>query len=357
MRAIQVELHVPEPVDRDHGRVDTRGADLGLREVEPRECVGGDRRTELRKLDAESKVRRSRREQIAPVKRARDRLERVFRIRELVGDVDAAELLRSRDQQAVVRADVDATRPVAQSERAARAAHARIDDGEVHTRRHERQRVRERERTLQHALRRNPVRDVDDLGIRRDPLDHAVARADEIVLQAEIGQERDEGRHAAAESTSPRRACDSASAATSTPRRRAAPAAGGPLEIAGPRPPARAYARAADGDASSTRSARASSATSSSRVRYAGTKSASNSSTRWARAPSAPTKSTRPAGFGNSATRPSCVWTPETRSADQPPASSASPVPAPIAATRSGRRSARRTSSRAPLTLVTTTQS
>ena len=74
------------------------------------------------------------------------------------------------------------------------AADARVDDGEVDADRHVRQRVGEHERPLQHRLRRDPVGDVDDLGLRRDPLDHAVAGADEVVLEPEVGEERDEHR-------------------------------------------------------------------------------------------------------------------------------------------------------------------
>jgi hypothetical protein len=104
------------------------------------------------------------------------------------------------DEQPVVRADVEAAALVAQHDRAARTADARVDDREVHALRHVRQRAREHERALQHLLRRDPVRDVDDLHVRRDALHDAVARADEVVLQAEVAQEGDE--HAA---TSPSR--------------------------------------------------------------------------------------------------------------------------------------------------------
>ena len=44
---------------------------------------------------------------------------------------------------------------------------------------------------LQHRLRRDPVRDVDHARVGRDPRDHAVARADEVVLEPEVGEERD----------------------------------------------------------------------------------------------------------------------------------------------------------------------
>jgi hypothetical protein len=71
------------------------------------------------------------------------------------------------------------------------AADSRVDDRQVHADRHVRERVAEHERALEHLLRRNPVCDVDDLRVGSDPLDHAVAGADEVVLQPEVGQERD----------------------------------------------------------------------------------------------------------------------------------------------------------------------
>ena len=79
-------------------------------------------------------------------------------------------------------------------------------------------------------------------------------------------------------------------------------------------------------------------------------RSASGSS--W-RAPSAPANSTFPAGVGMAARSPSWVDGAPTRSA--PP--NASAVAFPIAATRRGMPRIRRRSSRAPVTLVTTTQS
>src|SRR5919108_1584689 len=153
---------------------------------------------------------------------------------------DAAELLGRRDEEPVVGPDVHATLTVAQRECAPHTADAGIDDRKMDTRGHERQRVRERQRALQDALRGNAVRDVDDLHLRRDALDDAVARADEVVLQSEVGQERNEARHAAAESTSPSTSCDWASATISTPAPRAAAVVCGPIDTGGPPPPARA---------------------------------------------------------------------------------------------------------------------
>ena len=105
---------------------------------------------------------------------------------------DPAEIVRGGDQQTVVRADEEPSLAGAQRERAALPADTRIDHGQVDALGHVRQRVAEHERALEHVLRRDPVRDVDDFYLRRDSLDHAVARADEVVLQPEVGEERDD---------------------------------------------------------------------------------------------------------------------------------------------------------------------
>ena len=54
--------------------------------------------------------------------------------------------------------------------------------GEVDALGHERQRVGQRERSLEDGLRRDAVRDVDDLDVGRNPLHHTMTRADEVVL-------------------------------------------------------------------------------------------------------------------------------------------------------------------------------
>ena len=57
---------------------------------------------------------------------------------------------------------------------------------------HVRQRARQHEGSLHHRLRRDPVRDVDHARPGRDPLDHAVTHADEVVLEPEVGEEADD---------------------------------------------------------------------------------------------------------------------------------------------------------------------
>src|SRR5206468_12056492 len=204
--------------------------------------------------DGERRRGGGRREEIAAVERAGNGLERVFGIGELVRLRDATELLGGGNEKTVVGPDVEASLPVSQRERAPRSANARIDDGEVDSLRHEGERIREGERTLQNGLRRDSVRDVDDVDLRRDALHHAVAGADEVVFEAEVRQERDESRHAAAESTRPLASRVFASATTTMPSARAAAMVCGPIEIAGTDAPSQAQARAADGEASRTRS-------------------------------------------------------------------------------------------------------
>jgi hypothetical protein len=100
---------------------------------------------------------------------------------------------------------------------------------------HVRQRARKNERALKDVRRRDPVRDVDDVGLGRDPLDDAVAGADEVVLEAEVGQEGDEGGNAASltASTRPSRSCVAASATTRKPLAQAAATIARP--VCGPR--------------------------------------------------------------------------------------------------------------------------
>src|SRR5206468_9614590 len=209
---------------------------------------------ELAEWNAECEMRSRRREEVPAVKRARDRLERVLGICELVRLGDSAKLLGGRNEQPVVRPDVDTPVSVTQSKRAPRAAHSRIDDGEVNSLGHERERVRQRERSLQDGLRGDAVGDVDDLDLRRDPLHHTVTGADEVILQAKVRQECDDARHSAAESTRPATSCVTASATTVRPAARAAAVVCGPIVIAGRVEPSLAQASAAEGEASRTRS-------------------------------------------------------------------------------------------------------
>src|SRR5581483_3886436 len=120
-------------------------------------------------------------------------------------------------------------------------------------------RAREDDRALAHRLRRDAVRDVDHGRLRCDAAHDAATDADEVVLQPEVGEEGDVAvRHRSANSaiaaTRPSRSCVLASSATSTPTDSATRVVSGPIETAGAVPPADAYARAAEPDASTTTS-------------------------------------------------------------------------------------------------------
>src|SRR5262249_41922480 len=142
---------------------------------------------------------------------------------------------------------------------AAVAADVGVDDREVHAHRHEVNGVPQDDRSLKDRLRVDPVRDIDDVSVRGDARHHAVARADEVVVEAEVGEERDD-RHPAdfirsrTAATSPSRSCVAASTATCSPTERATREVCGPMLTAGARPPIAAYARAAEPDASTTAS-------------------------------------------------------------------------------------------------------
>ena len=81
---MRLSCDVAEAVDVEHRRVDPVAPTSGCGQVEPDERVGVERRAELGERDAEREVRGRRREDVAAVERARDRLERVLRVRELV---------------------------------------------------------------------------------------------------------------------------------------------------------------------------------------------------------------------------------------------------------------------------------
>ena len=125
------------------------------------------------------------------MERPRDRLECILGVRELVRRRDPRPPC-GRQEQPVVGTDVVPAFPVEERQRTSRTADSRIDDREVHSDGHVADRVPEDERSLQDGLRGDPVGDVDDLRLRRDALDHAVARPHEVVLEPEVAQERDD---------------------------------------------------------------------------------------------------------------------------------------------------------------------
>ena len=163
--------------------------------------------------------------------------------------------------------------------------------------------------------------------LRRDPLDHAVTRADEVVLQPEVGQERDE--RGTSDSTAPgqqrrrprrarpRRASRPRRATSGRRRARRPPSAGRWRRRGGvrPSPQARGPPRRRRARRRLPRAAPSGAARPSGR---GARKSAPSSSTSSRRAPSAAATSTRPAGRGSSASSPSCVDTAGTRSGSSP---------------------------------------
>ena len=83
-------------------------------------------------------------------------------------------------------ADVEPAVAASQRDRLPLGPHTGVDDGEMNALGHVRQRVSQHERALQDLLRIDAVGDVDDLDLGRDPLHDAVARADEVVGDAEV---------------------------------------------------------------------------------------------------------------------------------------------------------------------------
>ena len=216
------------------------------------------------------------------------------------------------------------------------------------------------ERALQDPPGPDAVRDVDDLHVRRDRLDHAVTRADEVVLQAEVGQERDEHgitdwRHATSAARA-RRGRASSPRRRRRGRRRARPASSAGRSTTTGKPRAGRGERArGGGDASEREVACGRPAAAARRCGRA-----AGSRRRARRRPAArprPRRAARVRRARQLGEQPSCVATRGTRSTLEPVLRSALRWRG-----RSRRRGAasprmRRASSSAPFGLVTTTQS
>jgi hypothetical protein len=93
---------------------------------------------------------------------------------------------------------------------AALAAHLGIDDREVHPGREVGQGAAQHQRAGAHVVAVDPVADVEDARLGRDPGHDAVAHADELVVVAVVGQEGDDRRHRDGGESSARLACPDA---------------------------------------------------------------------------------------------------------------------------------------------------
>ena len=202
-----------------------------------------ERRAELGERDAEREVRRRRREEVAAVERPRDRLERVLGVRELVRRRRSRRARRPRAAAGRCRGRRRAARRRVRSASGRRwlptpgSTTARWTPsgmyGSVFA-----------STSAPWSTCCGGIPCVMSMISRvgRDPLDHAVARADEVVLQPEVGQEGDDhGREPKAPLRTRLRRDESRRGRASPPRRRrATPAARararvvcGPIETAG----------------------------------------------------------------------------------------------------------------------------
>ena len=141
---------------------------------------------------------RDRREHVAAVEGRRDRLEPERREGD-VGSLDgAAEALDRRPQEAVVRADEN---PLVLGHPHRHRASARTDPGindrQVDPGRGERERRDEHQRAGTDVVALDPVGEVDEPGLGRDPGDHRPADSGELIPVAVVAQERDRKRHGA----------------------------------------------------------------------------------------------------------------------------------------------------------------
>ncbi len=174
-------------------------------QLERYQAGGVERRAGRLERQAVGQPRRDRREDVAAVKGGRERREPELVVGELDGLGHAAVARDGQHHEAVVRAHEEAVAGAAQGDRPPRAAHARVDDREVHgALRHVRQRVAQDERAGHDVALRQPVRDVDDAHLRRESRDDAAAHAGEVVGVAVVAGEADEPGHGRQPTTSRR---------------------------------------------------------------------------------------------------------------------------------------------------------
>jgi hypothetical protein len=148
-------------------------------------------RAELRRFDAEREVRSGRREDVAPMERRGQCRPPVRLVGELVGAHNAAEQIRHREEDPVVRADEHRPVPARDHDGTALRPHAGIDDGQMDGPDGRLgQALREDDRPAANAS--DPVRDIDHTDVRCRARDHQMTDTDELVRRAVIRGEGDE---------------------------------------------------------------------------------------------------------------------------------------------------------------------
>ena len=148
-----------------------------------------------RRAGRRSRGARPRGERVTPVERPRDRLERVGGVGELPR-LDDPGALGGGEQQSVVGPDEEPTLRVLQGERPPRAADAGVDDREVHPAGMYGSVLERTRAPWRTAVGGIPWVPSITRASGRDPRDDAVARPDEVVLEAEVGEEADDHRPA-----------------------------------------------------------------------------------------------------------------------------------------------------------------
>lgn len=188
----QVERDVAEAVDPDRVREGAVLLDLRQRERRPLQRAGIDRFSRVGEARAQRQVGGDGGEQIAPVEGRRCALEREPR----GADVDdlrrAAERVEGGGQQPVVGGDEQvAALGGAYRERAPVAPDARVDDGEMDRIGRVGDGLGEDRARFADVVTGDPVGDVDDPHVGRDPGDHGPADAREVVGDPIVGEEGD----------------------------------------------------------------------------------------------------------------------------------------------------------------------
>ena len=193
LRLLDVELDVAEAVDVEHVRHERPAGDLRPGQLERDQLARIARLAHVRQRRSAGQLRRHRREDVAAVERRRHRLERETASsrcrpprpprRRAPPPATAA---RCRVRPASARPPPAARPPAARRRRPGRRPRGGRRPAGTAARR------AGSPRPARTSCRAEPVGEVDHPRLRADPGDHAVADADELVLEPVVRQERDD---------------------------------------------------------------------------------------------------------------------------------------------------------------------
>ena len=226
-----VEPGVAEAVDHEHMSDDLPLVDAWFGQVDDGELARVEWVAGIGELGSGGQVSGHRGKDVAAVKGGRDRLEAVWRARDVHHPLHAAAALPGEAEQPIVGTHEHPPVAGAQRERAPFGAHLRVDHGEMDPHRHVGQRVAQHQGALPHRVAPYAVGDVEDVEIGPDPADHPVAHPHEVVVASVVREQGDDHEASSVKArTSPSRSCWAASTSTRSPSSRAVALVIGPID-------------------------------------------------------------------------------------------------------------------------------